>query len=265
MLDALARGSTAIELALVGLLEDGRGLGHGVVAPGFLFLGGQRLGARVDAVLIVSHRCILSQERCVSNRSGRPLAIWPLVAQPGTFRHMHRPTGRIGQMVAAAVVTVVALAAIGVGSGAAASGVVEARAGRHRLDDQARSGAGGLQLHQGLRRLHPRRSGEAYKVFVDDLNDERRDPRAQGRARLQRFCPIGNSQALSTCTSFTEDDKVFAVVGVFIDQSGDAQLCIAKNHQTVEIIHNVSQSWIDEAPQGSAAHARTSRPTADSR
>jgi hypothetical protein len=39
-------------------------------------------------------------------------------------------------------------------------------------------------------------------------------------------------------------------VGVFIDQSGDAQLCIAKNHKTVEIIHNVSQSWIDQAPKG---------------
>ena len=64
------------------------------------------------------------------------------------------------------------------------------------------------------------------------------------------FCPVGNAEALSTCTSFTEDDKVFAVVGVFIDQSGDAQLCIAKNHETVEIIHNVSQSWIDEAPKG---------------
>ena len=67
---------------------------------------------------------------------------------------------------------------------------------------------------------------------------------------FRSFCPVGNAQALSACTSFTEDDKVFAVVGVFIDQSGDAQLCIAKNHKTVEIIHNVSQSWIDQAPKG---------------
>jgi homoaconitate hydratase len=43
---------------------------------------------------------------------------------------------------------------------------------------------------------------------------------------------------------------VFAVLGVFIDQSGDAQLCVAKNHQTVEIIHNLSQQWIDQAPKG---------------
>src|SRR5205823_4387069 len=28
------------------------------------------------------------------------------------------------------------------------------------------------------------------------------------------------------------------------------QLCIAKNHKTVEIIHNLSQRWIDQAPRG---------------
>jgi ABC-type branched-subunit amino acid transport system substrate-binding protein len=91
---------------------------------------------------------------------------------------------------------------------------------------------------------------EIYKVFVDDLNAKGGILGRKVEPVYRDFCPVGNAQALSTCTSFTEDDKVFAVVGVFIDQSGDAQLCIAKNHQTVEIIHNVSQSWIDEAPKG---------------
>ena len=91
---------------------------------------------------------------------------------------------------------------------------------------------------------------ETYKVFVDDLNATGGILGRKVEPVYRDFCPVGNSQALATCTSFTEDDKVFAVVGVFIDQSGDAQLCIAKNHQTVEIIHNVSQSWIDQAPKG---------------
>ncbi len=91
---------------------------------------------------------------------------------------------------------------------------------------------------------------ETYKAFVDDLNKHGGILGRKVEPVYRDFCPIGNAQALSTCTSFTEDDKVFAVVGVFIDQSGDAQLCIAKNHQTVEIIHNVSQSWIDQAPKG---------------
>jgi ABC-type branched-subunit amino acid transport system substrate-binding protein len=91
---------------------------------------------------------------------------------------------------------------------------------------------------------------ETYKVFVDELNARGGIHGRKIEAVYRDFCPVGNAQALATCTSFTEDDKVFAVVGVFIDQSGDAQLCIAKNHETVEIIHNVSQAWIDEAPKG---------------
>jgi ABC-type branched-subunit amino acid transport system substrate-binding protein len=91
---------------------------------------------------------------------------------------------------------------------------------------------------------------QTYKVFVDDLNAKGGINGRKVVPVYHDFCPVGNAEALSTCTSFTEDDKVFAVVGVFIDQSGDAQLCIAKNHQTVEIIHNVSQSWIDQAPKG---------------
>ena len=91
---------------------------------------------------------------------------------------------------------------------------------------------------------------KTYKVFVDDLNAKGGILGRKVEPVYRDFCPVGNAQALSTCTSFTEDDKVFAVVGVFIDQSGDAQLCIAKNHETVEIIHNVSQSWIDQAPKG---------------
>jgi ABC-type branched-subunit amino acid transport system substrate-binding protein len=91
---------------------------------------------------------------------------------------------------------------------------------------------------------------ETYQVFVDDLNAKGGINGRKVEAVYRDFCPIGNAQALSTCTSFTEDDKVFAVVGVFLDQSGDAQLCIAKNHETVEIIHNVSQAWINQAPKG---------------
>jgi ABC-type branched-subunit amino acid transport system substrate-binding protein len=91
---------------------------------------------------------------------------------------------------------------------------------------------------------------KTYQVFVDDLNKHGGINGRKVEGVFRDFCPVGNAQALSTCTSFTEDDKVFAVVGIFIDQSGDAQLCIAKNHKTVEIIHNVSQSWIDQAPKG---------------
>jgi hypothetical protein len=90
---------------------------------------------------------------------------------------------------------------------------------------------------------------QTYQIFVDDLNKHGGILGRKVEGVFRTFCPIGNAGALSACTSFTEDDKVFAVLGVFIDQSGDAQLCIAKNHQTVEIHTRRSR--------GSTRHRRT--------
>jgi ABC-type branched-subunit amino acid transport system substrate-binding protein len=91
---------------------------------------------------------------------------------------------------------------------------------------------------------------ETYQVFVDDLNERGGIHGRKVEGVFRTFCPIGNASALSACTSFTEDDKVFAVVGVFLDQTGDAQLCIAREHETPLLIHNISQAWMDEAPPG---------------
>jgi ABC-type branched-subunit amino acid transport system substrate-binding protein len=88
------------------------------------------------------------------------------------------------------------------------------------------------------------------QVFIDDLNahggilGRRIDP------VYESYCPIGNSQALTLCTSFTEDAKVFAVLGRFFDSTGDANLCVSRDHQTIQIGHELSQEWINDAPPG---------------
>jgi hypothetical protein len=64
------------------------------------------------------------------------------------------------------------------------------------------------------------------------------------------YCPIGNAEALKTCTTMTQDEEVFAVVGVFIDFSGDAQLCLSRDNETAHIGRELEQAWIDEAPPG---------------
>ena len=64
----------------------------------------------------------------------------------------------------------------------------------------------------------------------------------------ESYCPIGDTQALAVCTSFTEDAKVFAVLGRFYDNTGEANLCLARDHQTIQIGHELSQQWIDQAP-----------------
>jgi ABC-type branched-subunit amino acid transport system substrate-binding protein len=146
------------------------------------------------------------------------------------------------------VAVALALSAIGVGSGSAA----EAADAQGVTADTIKLGLVQVDYSciQDYVDFNRGDQEETYRVFVDDLNAKGGINGRKIEAVYRDFCPVGNSQALATCTSFTEDDKVFAVVGVFIDQSGDAQLCIAKNHRTIEIIHNVSQAWIDEAPKG---------------
>lgn len=165
---------------------------------------------------------------------------------------MAQRTGRWGWLVATVLVAAATLVGVGSGPARASAEAASSKLGPGVTDTTIKLGL--VQVdYSCIKDFVDFTRGDqekTYKVFVDDLNAKGGILGRTVEPVYRDFCPIGNSQALSTCTSFTEDDKVFAVVGVFIDQSGDAQLCIAKNHQTVEIIHNVSQAWIDEAPKG---------------
>jgi ABC-type branched-subunit amino acid transport system substrate-binding protein len=89
-----------------------------------------------------------------------------------------------------------------------------------------------------------------YSAYINDIN---KHGGILGRKIIpvfHTFCPIGNAQALSLCTKFTEDDKVFAVLGNFVDFSGDAQTCLAKQHKTPLMTFQLSKAIIDESPPG---------------
>ncbi len=90
---------------------------------------------------------------------------------------------------------------------------------------------------------------KTYQTFIDNVNKTG----INGRKLVpvfQSFCPIGSTGASTVCTQFTEDDKVFAVIGVFIDSTGAAQLCVSKQHNTVLISHELSQDLISKSPPG---------------
>lgn len=91
---------------------------------------------------------------------------------------------------------------------------------------------------------------KVYQAFIDDIN-------AKGGVAGRRivpvydnYCPIGNAGALSVCTKLTEDDKVFAITGNLFDSSGDAQTCIAKQHDRILLSFNMTQPIIDRSPPG---------------
>ena len=96
------------------------------------------------------------------------------------------------------------------------------------------------------------------QVFVDDINKNGGIDGRKIEPVYKKYPPIPGQQPdpLSLCTSWTEDDEVFAVLGVFIDFSGDGLLCLTKDHNTIHIGHELEQPWIDESPRRLDAHAR---------
>jgi len=64
------------------------------------------------------------------------------------------------------------------------------------------------------------------------------------------YCPITSAAPLAVCTQFTEDDHVFVVMGNFEDFSGDAQTCVAKDHNTALISFDMTRAIINQSPGG---------------
>jgi ABC-type branched-subunit amino acid transport system substrate-binding protein len=91
---------------------------------------------------------------------------------------------------------------------------------------------------------------KVYDAFIADINAK---GGVAGRKLVpvyHTFCPIVPAPALALCTQFTEDDEVFAVIGNFVDLTGQAQPCIAKQHDTVLMTIMLTQEVIDSAPGG---------------
>ena len=90
------------------------------------------------------------------------------------------------------------------------------------------------------------------QTFVDSIN---KNGGVDGRKIIpvyKEYPPIPGQKPdpLSLCTSWAEDDKVFAVLGVFIDFTGQAQLCLTREHHVIHIGHELDQPWIDDSPGG---------------
>jgi ABC-type branched-subunit amino acid transport system substrate-binding protein len=90
------------------------------------------------------------------------------------------------------------------------------------------------------------------QIFVDDINANGGVNGRMIEPVYKKYPPIPGQQPdpLTLCTAWTEDDEVFAVLGVFIDFTGDGLLCVTRDHNTIHIGHELEQPWIDESPGG---------------
>jgi ABC-type branched-subunit amino acid transport system substrate-binding protein len=91
---------------------------------------------------------------------------------------------------------------------------------------------------------------KVYQAFIDDINTHGGLAGRQIVPVYRSYCPIGSAQALTLCNQFTEDDKVFAVMANFEDFSGDAQTCVAKDHNTILLTFDLTQAIMNESPPG---------------
>jgi ABC-type branched-subunit amino acid transport system substrate-binding protein len=91
---------------------------------------------------------------------------------------------------------------------------------------------------------------QAYQAYIDDINAKGGIAGRKITPVYDTYCPLGSAGPLAVCTKLTDDDKVFAVMGTFVDFSGDAQTCVAKQHNTVLITYNLSQAVMDKSPPG---------------
>ena len=75
-----------------------------------------------------------------------------------------------------------------------------------------------------------------YQAFIDDVNKKGGINGRKIVADFRTECPLTSTSDLlvQVCTQFTDDDKVFAVMGNLSDAAQDAAIhtCIAKKHNT---------------------------------
>jgi len=91
---------------------------------------------------------------------------------------------------------------------------------------------------------------QVYNAFIKYINTHGGIAGRHVVPDYQSYCPIQSGPALALCTQFTEDAHVFAVMGDFIDFSGDAQTCIAKDHHTVLLTFDLTQAVMNQSPPG---------------
>jgi ABC-type branched-subunit amino acid transport system substrate-binding protein len=91
---------------------------------------------------------------------------------------------------------------------------------------------------------------KAYQAFFDDLNAKGGIAGRKIVPVYKTYCPLGSAAPLQVCTSLTQDEKVFAVIGTFIDFSGDAQTCVANTNHTILMTFNLTKQIMDKSPPG---------------
>lgn len=83
-----------------------------------------------------------------------------------------------------------------------------------------------------------------WDALIADVNDNGGVLGRQLTTVHDDYLPIGSTEAEQSCLVFTEDEEVFAVLGLWI---GESVLCLTEQHETIHVGHLVRQEWVDRS------------------
>jgi len=89
-----------------------------------------------------------------------------------------------------------------------------------------------------------------YQAYIDNVNANGGIAGKKIVPVYKLYIPVGSAGLITICTALTEDDNVFATIGTYFDTSGDAQLCMAKQHKRVLLTFDLNQGILKAAPPG---------------
>ena len=97
--------------------------------------------------------------------------------------------------------------------------------------------------------------GDAEKILnalVDNVNKNGGIDGRQVKVVFKQLCPLNPQDTAAACTSLTDDEQVFAVMGIYDTPPSDGsnQLCIAKDKDTVLIDELTTGKTIEGATPG---------------
>jgi ABC-type branched-subunit amino acid transport system substrate-binding protein len=95
---------------------------------------------------------------------------------------------------------------------------------------------------------------QVFQAYIDNINATGGINGRKIVPVFKSYCPLSSPSAINVqlCTSFADDEKVFAVVGYLSDAAtdGSAETCLAKKHHTIVISYNLTQAIMSLSPPG---------------
>jgi ABC-type branched-subunit amino acid transport system substrate-binding protein len=91
-----------------------------------------------------------------------------------------------------------------------------------------------------------------YKALVDDINNNGGVLGRKLEVVFKNLCPLQPDSVSAACTALTDDEQVFAVMGVYDTPPSDGsnQLCLAKDKDTILINELITKKVMDQATPG---------------